>query len=723
MNSVPFIYITKNVEELNKLIDQANTVGSAAKDIDFSSYLFGAKVENNFLSMECSLMGKNSFTLTLTLVDPGGEMSKYLTTQTEELNNTSTLPKFYTVFGMGSDLQNRTEVLELSLQNITYTIDKGRIYTITFVTNPSDKAALNTLGLYSSKAEASNQHHGKSRPFNSTFELVSDYGTRSGTKPYTIEAAIYDCLHSQARKVYNTPNTLVLLPDLTRYTTSIPISVLEPNNESFSAFSERVNSVGLDLSMSDLQRALTTYGGGVATDRRSTGSGPRPVDSLFGQLRERVSTTDGYDLQAAELEKARWEPAPPASAEDLKTFKENLKLETSISLETFIRNLNLVPNAPKISLYTFFENNAELKEEFVTSYGGTYLIGGSQSAETKAKYMDPDKPLVIIGDVDLIFKYLYKKERVIDHKKPSQDLLDYCFNEDNKKLDDIINNTITVNETLLPFFGDSADLGQAIPRSQSPSFSFGTKHSNIIRFDVEQNGAALLTVLDLFNNTFSKKEAKNLLELIKKGDSDLLFYLTQSISSYVKEQTDENYDNVVQHFDYLIEGGTDQEVASDAINALFTLASDTESFAEDDVFASAENLMQRLTNLMEAYAMVDRFQYSVTIKTLPMFLAGGPDYLFTDCFITVREPRLGLGKEDSVLDEKIYDGKYTVLGFRHVIDKNNVFSEFKLIRTPPKAIEKLIELEPPTDPAPAPAPTDDQSNLNDKFQYTGKAIL
>jgi hypothetical protein len=194
--------------------------------------------------------------------------------------------------------------------------------------------------------------------------------------------------------------------------------------------------------------------------------------------------------------------------------------------------------------------------------------------------------------------------------------------------------------------------------------------------------------------------------------------LTESISSYVKEKTEDNLNNVGQYFDTLIEQGTDQEVAADAVNMLFTLASDTESFAEDDVFASAENLIQRLTNLMEAYARVDRFQYSVTIKTLPMFLAGGADYVFTDCFLTVREPRLGLSKEDSVLDEKIYDGKYTVLGFRHVMDRNNLFSEFKLIRTPPKAIEKLIELNLPT---PAPAPT--KPNLADVKLIDGELYV
>ena len=72
-----------------------------------------------------------------------------------------------------------------------------------------------------------------------------------------------------------------------------------------------------------------------------------------------------------------------------------------------------------------------------------------------------------------------------------------------------------------------------------------------------------------------------------------------------------------------------------------------------------------------------------TIRTIPYFQLSDNLMLNSPCQITINKtPNLDNYPIDPEDTESFFSGRYIIIGFRHIISSNDVYSEFDVLRIP-----------------------------------------
>ena len=142
---VPFILVSNSLSELKKVVDTGNL---DLDEIKSKFLLFNSSTNSNILTFEHTVINDEP-QIIITAVDPDGQLSESFRSFRDEQNTSGKLPTFFMLYGIGSDLENSSRVIETPLLGIDFSIDKGRVYTLTFGPNTEATKSLLEVGKYS----------------------------------------------------------------------------------------------------------------------------------------------------------------------------------------------------------------------------------------------------------------------------------------------------------------------------------------------------------------------------------------------------------------------------------------------------------------------------------------------------------------------------------------------------------------------------------------------
>lgn len=685
-DKAPFIFVSNSLDKLKEILNKKEI---NQEIVDPEILLFNTNNNANIISFDHSFINGTP-QIVIEAVDPKGELSRRLEEFKEKKNATGVLPLVHILYGIGSDIENSSVIIETQLLGLDYTIDRGRVYTLTFGPNSEAEKSLVKVGKYTTTPIPTfAQAEGVSNSLVdfSFFEEPSrggvviatsfdnaeveySYENGAGVTKYGTDLIFHDILHYIVRNRFNNPNTLVLLPDGEQY---LPTPYINDNivtQEShgrnlslkslFKDYSLLFNKLGLTVTTKDIDFREEMFsvptGGSITLEEAVEDYGP-----------EVAKIVRGYQV-----------------------WNKQRYLKFYGTENDFVDRLNSVPDAPKINFVLFEENNVRLKNFLLDSLEGTPLVGGTQKRRLD---FDETKPLIICGDRDLLKKYIYLSKTVLSNKKLSSFMEDMLSKVSNKIHSQIIKREIKINDSLTSFFriSNAKNTFETLIRlgdpDATPTFSYGDNQSNIIKFTVKDEQVPYLEIIKDINNSFTLSKVKTLYEDLSPTTLNDIFLMAKDY--IVNDAGLQEKQNILDFIDTKKED-YDESTLKQLFSLFYSLADNSD--LKDDVQPVKQDITQKIENLLENISEKDRFNFQITIKTLPLFLFSGYESMYQKCNVIIREPSLFVDNTDDVLPKSFFDGEYLLVGFRHVLGKD-LYSEFKLVRSVPEIAKTLKTID------------------------------
>ena len=713
IDKTPYVYISKDVNLILDVVQDKKEISKIATN----SFLFSPTNNNNLISLE-SIHINNTFEIVVKLLDPTGLFESKFTAGSTLINTEAISTynidnkEFFLVYGIGQDYQNRSAIQRVQLTKATLDISKGRILTLKFKESGSNYDATKL-----SKFRSNDPHNfsiGESKIF-------SMYGVEK-EDGYSVQDAISDCFISTLRKKYSTDNILLLLPDMSNY-------FLDSKNGSL------LNNKGIQGNHTDAYRRLMSILGSMsiseaapdysltydilsvvplAAKKRGLVNLNADENAKIAASRPPIIYPEGYP----ELGYVTFDPdhiSPGGASRNPK--KLVLKTLSADSYQKFVNTygnaviaapsvaesiagINSLGDSPAISWVEYVETDHNLANYFFENLKGSPILGGHA---VDASDLTNDTPLVICGDSDLINEYLYKNKVLYNTKKIPrakflQTLQTLTLYE---SYADIRFPYLTLNETLLPFIRSikkkgrsqkdvlkvidvftSSKIGDKVrPNDVVPQFSFGYADGNVTDISVDNNPFYFTQLVDHINSNYSNDDLVKVLELVAQPSkfieelNSTLFaddsYTSDSIKSIILKHTNQNV--------------TDEDILIlvEMFNISKQLSKNQISFNGETVPTdNLDFIKDKLINTSEFLVSMSRLVYQITVKSLPFFLKSTNKDLNNKVSLYISEPPVLGATQSSILPtSEFYNGEYYIRGYRHVLSNNNMFSEFKLVKT------------------------------------------
>lgn len=330
-------------------------------------------------------------------------------------------------------------------------------------------------------------------------------------------------------------------------------------------------------------------------------------------------------------------------------------------------------------------------------------------------FFDPDKPLIVFGDMKTIASNLYGKSFRVTNQLVTPKTLVTAVDAKLYRVFNLYNSQNAKNTTLSEFIeGSNAEnrvnvnIEKLIKSKNLPVFKYNTLNPNIISVTVNDNKAYFVMLnqaYTLLSNYSSLKTkvfkdpsefaANNLLDKslpeyqdLSEEDKLLLdmelqeaaknSYLAQSYEEAKEAYEAAKLSTSVDASDLINKAYSKLEAAYNARQALIEFITRNTGLLTIVEDAYATDPVKFFVDQME---YLDQVTFQIEIETLPFFSISTPLFMFTPCVLLAQRPRLvGDPKLSNPLDS--ISGAYNILGFYHRIDSSRAYSRFKLFSMP-----------------------------------------
>lgn len=312
---------------------------------------------------------------------------------------------------------------------------------------------------------------------------------------------------------------------------------------------------------------------------------------------------------------------------------------------------------------------------------------------------DKDYPTVIFGDREYLEFLLYGKavqanvsqggqSRVSNQLKQHLGIFDQtCFDDSYISAAADYHLNVTTQEDQFSIFPSrqyelSQQATDQIKNSKVFFLKYGVQEPNVLDFNININ--------DFFFSLITKLNVETeSLNIVIDSPGDLIplaeFTNPDNIANLEKELNiaDQNYLNqdLVNRIRGTLTNNNQNISQEELLKAILYFSTKTRKGQQNQIVLPISADQGRDLAYYSILKKLMQNAYTGTVKTLPVFrLSKVPTSLPMALFIA-NDPKYvpySKGQEDSII--KALNGFWTILGFRHVISQDDVFSEFKLIK-------------------------------------------
>jgi len=725
-----------------------------------------AFLNNNVLDLVAKTFpnyGANSYAFNADGTHLGSSLSRSI----ENLKNKATIDEkafelkratqreLFLAYGIGNNLKEWAGPFKVEVVNIDIKLDGARILTLKLASTDNHLDPKMRLGAYGEQITIDPQGVivaciGRSndikirdpKPY-----CISDYiqnkaipqQVKQLVSSYSIDYhyLLVDTIRNYIQNATNNPNVIVLLPDINQICKK-QIDLCDYNSR-YSKTKQASNSLGSlagGTAVSQVNAAYpASYRSLGATESflnlflGSFGLDLEYTDKDYNYAQNYVLTTQtqNYPWQYTVIDNSTNKINFVQTADDFyKRHKFNARLAESSTTgipdhEIVISNIISRINEYSKGVYNikydvFVENNLQVLDlwKLDSELGCTNypLFGGYHN-------MDPDKEVIIVGDISLISRFLYGS--AINDKGLAKFLhpIDSAILTNKKYLEKIndINNIPSEAFGSPSFIPDefayidtssffTKEERQMIQDLKLPVFRYNVENPNIFELNVKDSGQYFALLRGHFETIAYRKAAGVINGIIPNNIVNYPIDNAQAIAGYAVNagyfntgMSSQERDNVVKQ----IQGRLSDDFKN-KLTAGSTPPLTIDTYIEGAILKILESL-EAPTNLGLLYqlhqwiaadpaSVVNDFinqlynrAYQLNISTLPLFKLSNLANLAKPCVVLMQTTNIpqAMPLEQGLLSV-LYSGIYRLMGYRHVINSTGCHSEFRL--------QKILEPKP-----------------------------
>jgi hypothetical protein len=711
-----------SAEGMGKLFTEGGTFTSLIKKVqEDSDFLLFDNVSNpNFISFEHSFIDNNEIKMRLTFLDPnfefeerffskldtlgrfedGGYQTDFFDSPSElpiderikkQINELTSPSKFFIAYGVGDNLDNWAGPYMVEVSNVALNVDASRKITVDFTPQPVLFRGFDT--------EITGRHlvvEGTSKNIFPTENITQV--EESGTIPkYFPQKVLIDCLRNFTEAATGNSNVLVLLPD-------IPTAGIKKYSKLFNQYYKNKHTY---MFINKICGAL-----GLSLKHLNMGNQEIKDIGIYPKL----------------LSKLDYEKSPTALA---KLVKIGITAATGIAEEAEkapkrakIQNLNSsIPNSEiifrvlqKVKSFVSSSGYRLSPELFIESNTKLLKFWEDEKILEKLGYeqQDPDKPVIIIGDKNLILGLLYGGNQINEahysqfSSKVDKNIADTLNSQYQKRVLKIYippTSTNSFDYSVPPEFvyqDVPENFEDLLKLNSIPIFRYNTKNSNVKKINIRDDKIYWTALTAGYNKILTEKVGALTAGVVVNSEGEplstakletiedaLIFYLIQGghRGGFKDDDlvTKEGLEKITEVFNLdEFSSNSDKILIKEAFKA-FDQADLTSSQLKDKVkqfkstYFEAISPVSHSKNLLK---FLSQQVLNVSITTIPMFnlatsfggVSSNPGLLYAQDIPVSKNTKYSREKTRGV--NQYLTGFYDILGFTNTINSSKVESRF-----------------------------------------------